>query len=247
MRKQTKGVNVGNLNGNPNINKVVAVGALICGLILTSGTALRAQQPSDERSDSNSANSNESKSAPRTTTDNAVPPAMTLTFSERVRLYEKSFTNPESLIGPVLGAGIGQARNSPEEWGGGAEGFGIRVASGVGRSVISRTIAFGVAAADGEDSRYTPSNETGAWRRTKHAIASTFVSRTRSGGTMPAFSRFAGVYGAGFIANYWEPPSQNSASHAFERGSTALASSVGWHIFEEFWPDIRKALHHRQE
>jgi hypothetical protein len=64
---------------------------------------------------------------------------------------------------------------------------------------------------------------------------------------MPAFSRFAGAYGAGFIANYWEPPSQNSTGHALERGSTALASSVGWHIFREFWPDIRKPLHHRHE
>jgi hypothetical protein len=61
---------------------------------------------------------------------------------------------------------------------------------------------------------------------------------------MPAFSRFAGAYGAGFIADAWEPRSQNDASHALERGSTALLSSVGWHIFEEFWPDIRGAFHH---
>jgi hypothetical protein len=61
---------------------------------------------------------------------------------------------------------------------------------------------------------------------------------------MPAWSRFAGVYSAGFIANAWEPRSQDDAAHAFERGSTALLSSMGWHIFEEFWPDIRNALHH---
>jgi hypothetical protein len=68
-------------------------------------------------SDSNTESNNESVSAPRTSSDdNVVPPAMTLTFSERVRLYEKPFTRPESLIGPILGAGIGQARNSPEEW-----------------------------------------------------------------------------------------------------------------------------------
>jgi hypothetical protein len=63
---------------------------------------------------------------------------------------------------------------------------------------------------------------------------------------MPAFSRFAGAYGAGFIANTWEPRSQNDAGHALERGSTALLSSVGWHIFEEFWPDIRGAFHHHK-
>jgi hypothetical protein len=70
----------------------------------------------------------------------------------------------------------------------------------------------------------------------------TFVSRTPTGGSMPAFSRFVGVYSAGFIANAWEPRSQNDTGHALERGSTALLSSVGWHVFEEFWPDIRGAF-----
>jgi hypothetical protein len=64
---------------------------------------------------------------------------------------------------------------------------------------------------------------------------------------MPAFSRFAGVYGAAFIANSWEPPSQADAGHALQRGSTALLSSVGWHILEEFWPDIRSKVLHRSE
>lgn len=235
------------LHQSPKINKVVALCALICVFILMSGRGARAQQSSDLPPNTTSANDDDSVSAPRTSSDNAVPPAMTLTFSERVRIYERSFTQPEALIGPVLGAGVGQLRNTPHEWGSGADGFGFRVASGYGRSLISRTIAFGVAAADGEDSRFKPSNESGVWRRTRHAVVGTFVSRTSSGGSMPAFSRFAGAYGAGFIANYWEPPSQNSTSHALERGSTALASSVGWHIFEEFWPDIRNAFRRRRE
>ena len=116
--------------------------------------------------------------------------------------------------------------------------------SGYGRSVIGRTIGFGVAAVDHEDPRFVPSNEKGIWRRTRHAVVGTFVSRTGSGGTMPAYSRFAGVYGAGFIANAWEPPSQDHVHEALEPGSTALLSSVGWHVFEEFWPDIRNVFHH---
>jgi hypothetical protein len=86
-------------------------------------------------------------------------------------------------------------------------------------------------------------NETGIRRRTRHAIVGTFVSRTPSGGSMPAVSRFVGVYSAAFIANAWEPRSQEDTAHALERGSTALLSSVGWHILDEFWPDIRGALH----
>lgn len=169
-----------------------------------------------------------------------------LTFHERLKIYEHSFTKPENLLGPLMGAGVGQARNTPPEWGQGAGGFAQRLASGYGRSVISRTIALGVASVDHEDSRFFPSNETRIWRRTRHAVVGTFVSRTTDGGTMLAYSRFVGVYGAAFIANAWEPPSQKDTLHALERGSTALLSSVGWHVFEEFWPDIRRAIRHKQ-
>ena len=233
---------------NPSIRKLVAATVLLCGWILASGCALGAQQSPDAGSSSNDGGSDQDSSATRAhSEDAAVRPATTLTFHERVQIYEKSFTEPESLMGPVLGAAVGQLRDTPPEWGSGPDGFGIRVASGFGRSFISRTIALGVASVDQEDSRFTPSGETGIWRRTRHAIVGTFVSRTRSGGSMPAFSRFTGAYGAGFIANSWEPPSQNSTGHALERGSTALASSVGWHVLKEFWPDIRKPLLHRHE
>ena len=165
-----------------------------------------------------------------------------LSFRERLRRYERSFIKPESLLGPVFGAAVGQARNTPPEWGQGSEGFGMRMASGYGRSVIARTIALGVESLDREDSRYTPSHESGIWRRGWYATTRTFVSRAPGGGSMPAYGRFAGVYGAAFIANYWEPPSQANTAHALQRGSTALLSSVGWRIFEEFWPDLRQKV-----
>ena len=168
-------------------------------------------------------------------------------FRERFRIYKRSFTKPESFIGPLLGAGVGQARNTPPEWGQGAQGFAERAASGYARSVISRTIALGVATLDGEDSRYVPSHQSGVWRRGWYATTRTFLSSAPGGGNMPAFSRFAGVYGAAFIANSWEPSSQRDSRHALQRGSTALLSSVGWRIFEEFWPDVRRKVLHRPE
>jgi hypothetical protein len=240
------------INRNLGANKAISVYIiLLCGLILVTGRPLRAQQSVDlpsqpepttatiqqDSSTSDSSMNGGSIDAP-------VIPAQPLTFGERLKIYGRSFIQPESVIGPALGAGIGQWRDTPPEWGQGAGAYGTRFASGFGRSVISRTIALGVATADHEDSRFIPSSETGIWRRTRHAIVGTFVSRTPTGGSMPAFSRFAGAYSAGFIANAWEPRSQNDAGHALERGSTALLSSVGWHIFEEFWPDIRGAFHH---
>jgi hypothetical protein len=249
--KDSKKMLANRINRNLGANKAIPVYIiLLCGLILPPGRPLRAQQSVDLPSkpeptatiQQDSSTSDSSTSA--ASIDAPVIPAQPLTFGERLKIYEQSFIQPESVIGPALGAGIGQWRDTPPEWGQGAGAYGTRFASGFGRSVISRTIALGVATADHEDSRFIPSSETGIWRRTRHAIVGTFVSRTPTGSSMPAFSRFAGAYGAGFIANAWEPRSQNDAGHALERGSTALLSSVGWHIFEEFWPDIRGAFHH---
>ena len=171
----------------------------------------------------------------------------TLTFGDRLKLYGESFVSPESIVGPLMGSGIAQAEGVPHEWGSGVAGYGRRFASSYGRSVIGRTLAFGVSAADGEDTRYHPSTQTGGWRRTRHAILATFLSTKANGGTMPAYSRFVGAYGAGFIANEWEPPSQDGVSHALARGSFSIASSVGFHILQEFLPDIRGVLHHHSD
>ena len=207
---------------------------LLCGLILACGRPLRAQESVDlpSKPELTTAITQQDSSASNSSTDDdpidaPVIPAQPLTFGERIKIYERSYIHPENLIGPALGAGVGQWRDTPPEWGQGADAYGIRFASGFGRSVISRTIAFGVAAVDREDPRFVPSNESGIWRRTRHAIVGTFVSRAPTGGSMPAFSRFVGVYSAGFIANAWEPRSQNDTGHALERGSTALLSSVG--------------------
>jgi hypothetical protein len=240
------------INRNVGMNKVIPVSViLLCWLIFSSGFGLRAQEsvdlPSKPEATAATIPQDNSAFGGSTNTVNIDAPVISpqaLSFSDRVKIYERSFVQPEALIGPALGAGIGQWRDTPPEWGQGAGAYGTRFASGLGRSVISRTIAFGVAAADREDSRFFPSNETGIWRRARHAIVGTFISRTPTGGSMPAFSRFAGAYSAGFIANAWEPRSQDDAAHALERGSTALLSSMGWHIFEEFGPDIRNALHH---
>jgi hypothetical protein len=173
--------------------------------------------------------------------------ARRITMPERLRIYRHSVFNPDSLLAPAFGAGLAQATNEPPEWGQGASGYGTRLASGYGRLVINRTIRFGVAALDREDPRFSYSNEAGFWRRFRYASVHYVVARTDSGKRIPAFSRFAGTYGAAFIANEWYPESRANTGHALMRGSTALAAGWAWNVFREFWPDIKNALHHSKD
>ena len=104
------------INRNLGVNKVIPVCiVLFCGLILTSGPELRAQESVDLSSKPEPSaaiiqqdNSTPSASTSETTIDAPVIPAQPLTFGERVKIYELSYIHPENLIGPALGAGVGQ-------------------------------------------------------------------------------------------------------------------------------------------
>jgi hypothetical protein len=167
---------------------------------------------------------------------NQYVPVSSLTLGDRFRIYRQAVLRPYSGVGPAFGAGIGQWEDEPPEWGQGGQGYGRRFASGISRQFISETVRFGVAAADGEDPRYHRWGDSGFWDRTKHVVVESFTSETASGKRIPAYSRFAGTYGAAFISNAWYPDSRSGAGWALRRGSTALASSVGFHMFEEFMP-----------
>ena len=150
-----------------------------------------------------------------------------LTFGDRARIYRQALIRPYTLLGPALGAGIGQWEDEPPEWGPASDGYARRFASGVGRSVIAETIRFGVAAADGEDPRYHRSQESGVWNRTRHVIAETFTSETVNGTRIPAYSRFAGIYGAAFISNAWYPESRATTGYALNADQPPLLPAWG--------------------
>jgi len=163
-----------------------------------------------------------------------------LTFAHRARLYGKSVFSPETIIGPALAAGVNQWENEPERWDQGGKGYARRFGSEVGTDVIGKTISFGFAAIDREDPRYFPSQDRSTWGRIKHGVVSSFVSPTASGRQIPAFSRFAGAYGAAFISNTWYPDDKATTSDAFKRGSTAFGAAVGFRVLSEFVPFLQR-------
>ena len=60
----------------------------------------------------------------------------------------------------------------------------------------------------------------------------------------PDVSTLAGSYGAGFIANTWEPADHSKASDAFIRGTLSVASHTGGNVAREFLPDLLHRFHH---
>lgn len=159
-----------------------------------------------------------------------------LTLGEKYRVALNRSVDPVEFVRIAFGAGLDQARNYPREWGQGWNAFGVRVASGFGQQLVREQIEFGVWAMDHEDPRHQRSGLQGIWPRARYAVVHTFVSRRDDGSRMPAYSRFAGDYGAGFISREWYPDRFHNFQQGFEAGSVSLGLDVGLNVAREFLP-----------
>jgi len=166
-----------------------------------------------------------------------------MTRYERLGNYVSGIASYESIITAAAGAGLSQATNTPKEWGGGAEAYGKRVGNIFAEHVIRETLEYGVSAALHEDNRYFASGETGFLRRTKYAVMSTFLARHDNGNRSISFSRIGASAGTAFISREWQPPSENRAGDGAVSFGVNMASQVGFNVFREFWPDMKRRFH----
>jgi hypothetical protein len=168
-----------------------------------------------------------------------VPEFTPLTASERLRLYLKGAFGPSSIVKAAVAGGIGQWSGTPKEWGGGAEAFGERVGNSYAKHVIRETLQYGASAALREDNRYIRSTDTGFWRRSKHAIGSTFLARNDAGQQHFAYSRLGSAAGSAFISRIWQPRSSTTAGDGAVTFGITMATDIGFNMFREFGPGIR--------
>src|SRR5579863_5134859 len=93
------------------------------------------------------------------------------------------------LVGALFGAAIGQADDSPHEWGQGVHGFAERYGSGLAGNVSRQSFAFVLESAFHEDPRYFPSEDKPMKERALNALKQVIVCKTDSGGTEFAWAR----------------------------------------------------------
>jgi hypothetical protein len=163
-----------------------------------------------------------------------------MTSTERFRNFLIGAFGPEAILRSAASAGIRQAEGVPREWGGGAQGYGDRLGSGMAQHVIQSTLQYGASVALHEDNRYFVSGQTGFFRRTRYAIASTFLARHDNGSRSFSFSRMGGAAGAAFISRIWQPPSTTSGGDGAVSFGITIGSEVGFNVFHEFWPDLKR-------
>jgi hypothetical protein len=97
-----------------------------------------------------------------------------------------------------------------------------------------------------EDPRYYTMGKGGFFRRTGYAISRTFVTKTDSGGTSFNWSEVAGNGLEAGLSNAYYPPQERGLSQTALNWGTQMESAVLNHVFQEFWPDIRRKLFYRK-
>ena len=168
-----------------------------------------------------------------------------MTRSERFRNYLTATFGPNSLATSVTRAGLDQLRDSPREWGQGSGAFADRLGNAYAKHIIRRTLEFGGTSVLHQDDRYFRSGETGIWRRTKYAVASTFLARRDDGRRTFACARIGSAAGVAFISRAWQPPSTTDSNHAASNFGFIVATDLGTNVFREFWPDLKRRLHRK--
>jgi hypothetical protein len=170
-----------------------------------------------------------------------LPPEFTpMTRCERFRNYLVRIAGPQPFITAAAAAGISQAEGTPKEWGGGTEGYGKRIGSAYAQQFIRGTLEYGLSAALHEDNRYFVSGQSGFFRRTKYAVVSTLLARQDTGDQSFSFSRFGSAAGAAFVSRAWQPRSITSAADGAVSFGISIGSDIGFNVFQEFWPGLRR-------
>jgi hypothetical protein len=187
-----------------------------------------------------SASSNQtSQPIPRT----AVQP-VPLTARGKFSHYLRSTYGPASFGYSFAGSWINQARDTVPEWGQGMEGYGKRFGSSYGQKVVKDSIRLGLVEMLHEDPRYFASGRSGIWQRTEYAIGQTFISHKDSGGTRLAYSRFLSGFAASYVAHQWYPDAYHTTGDYLVGGGISFGLDVAKNVWSEFWPDVRRRLHH---
>ena len=149
----------------------------------------------------------------------APEPWQKITPKQRWTLYQQTIFSGFGVLGAATGAAFSQWLDSPTEWGQGAEGYGKRLASSYGATIINGTIQYGTAALFHDDNRYYRSKASSFGGRFGAVVISPFVARNDHGGKRFSTSSFLGDAGQSTIPLAWSPRSWQGAS---EIGINAL-------------------------
>lgn len=167
-----------------------------------------------------------------------------LSTREKFGLAAKdSVTDYSSYTWAAILAGQSFALNSDPELGHGAAGYGRyywrTFVDGISGTFFTEAI---VPSIMHEDPRYYTMERGGFFRRTAYAISRSFVTKSDSGRTVFNSSEVVGNLLEAGLSNAYYPPQERGLNQTARNWGQQMESAVLNHVFQEFWPDIRRVI-----
>jgi len=203
-------------------------------LLVTVAAALSVNSQEPTKGQGSVPASTDKQTTTQGTTQTTTPDYVFPSDRERFNRYVKSTIGPFRLARTAVSAGIDQWTDHPEEWGQGAQGYGKRFASGLGKSAIHQTVTYGLDLALNLDSGFERSKRKGLSPRVKDALIQNVTSRTRHGKRVISVPRFAGVYAGAIIASETWYPERYSYKDGLRSGTHTLLIGFGINLLREF-------------
>ena len=172
-------------------------------------------------------------------------PYQPLTAKQRVEWATSETFGLESWLVGVWTAGIGTARNKPEEYGPHWDGFAKRYGMRFSGIAASNTIEAGLGAIWGEDPRYVRNQNLPFKKRVGNVFLFSFAARNREGKLMPAYARYIAIPGNNFLSNTWRVGSESTTHQALVRTGYGVLADVAGNTWTEFWPDVKRMVFRR--
>jgi hypothetical protein len=165
-----------------------------------------------------------------------------LTSGQKFKLAAQ-YLNPYTFVFVAAEAGINQARNHPEDYGQGPDGYGKRYGAGLADGLTDGLFVTGVyPSLFRQDPRYYRLGDGGLSHRTGYALTRILVTRQDSGRKAFNFSEVLGSFSSAALAVTYYPKSERDFSDVAERAGVQFIFDAGFNLLKEFYPEIERKI-----
>jgi hypothetical protein len=160
-------------------------------------------------------------------------------LQDRVHSYIfRTYTDPSRLSWLLVDCATDQWTRAPHQWDNSAESYSYRVASAMGRRIVSNTVQLGFETALREDSRYRKSGERRFGKRVLAAVSHSVLAYKPDGSLEPMYGRIAAGIVTAAASSTWHPQAINASSLLAGAAQGAIDRAEG-NLLTEFEPDLK--------
>jgi len=166
-----------------------------------------------------------------------------LSTKQKFELFADESVAPSRFLSSAAGAGIGQARNSLDGYGQGAEGYGKRFGSSMATAASNNFFGtFVISSMLRRDPRYFLTLHGGVGHRVGYALSRIVLSRNDDGKEGANWPGMIAPLLAESLANSYLPDKERTAGRTFQRYGWRIGLNTASNALREYWPTIFRNL-----